>query len=67
VPSTLDITGEEDEEVESEIKGVKLYINRGNKGFTDGMAGHVKLLSNKATKCERLRELAVRYLESTPR
>jgi hypothetical protein len=55
----LDLTGEEGEDVESELKGVKLFVNRGHKGFNDGIFGHVKLLSNKETKSERLRELAI--------
>jgi hypothetical protein len=49
-----DITGEEDEDVELELKGVKLFIKRGDKNFSDGMIGHIKLLSNKTTLDERL-------------
>jgi len=45
-------TGEEDEDVESELKGVKLFIKRGQKDFTDGIIGNLKLLSHK-TKHER--------------
>ncbi|KAH8104077.1 hypothetical protein BXZ70DRAFT_681739 [Cristinia sonorae] len=48
------VTGEEDEDVEAELKGVKLLIKRGNKDFTDGILGHVKFLSNKQTKDERI-------------
>ncbi|KAI0074487.1 hypothetical protein K474DRAFT_1665323 [Panus rudis PR-1116 ss-1] len=48
------LTGEEDEEVLSEVKGAKLYIKRGDKDFTDGMFGNVKLLSHPETKARRL-------------
>ncbi|KAF9224093.1 hypothetical protein BS17DRAFT_808377 [Gyrodon lividus] len=39
------ITGEEGETVVAELKGVKLFTKRGRKEFTDGMYGHVKILS----------------------
>ncbi|KAF8834937.1 hypothetical protein BDN67DRAFT_984967 [Paxillus ammoniavirescens] len=39
------VTGEEDETVVAELKGVKLFIKRGRKEFTDGMYGHIKILS----------------------
>ncbi|KAF8815429.1 hypothetical protein BYT27DRAFT_7249222 [Phlegmacium glaucopus] len=48
------ITGEEEEEVELELKGVKLFVKRGEKSFSDGMLGHVKLLSNRTTLDERI-------------
>lgn len=48
------ITGEENEDVELELKGVKLYVKRGSKPFSDGMVGHIKLLSDKETLEERL-------------
>lgn len=48
------LTGEEDEEVASDIKGVRLYIKRGERDFTSGMLGHVKLLSNKTSQNQRL-------------
>jgi len=48
--------------VESELKGVKLFVNRGGKGFGDGMIGHIKLLSNKQIQSDRLRELAIEYI-----
>ncbi|PBK60641.1 hypothetical protein ARMSODRAFT_723191 [Armillaria solidipes] len=48
------LTGEEDEEVASDIKGVRLYIKRGERDFTSGMLGHVKLLSNKTSENQRL-------------
>jgi hypothetical protein len=41
----LGMTGEEDETVVAELKGVKLFIKRGRKEFTDGMYGHIKILS----------------------
>lgn len=41
------LTGEEDEEVESELKGIKLFIKRGKREFSTGMLGHAKLLVNK--------------------
>lgn len=45
----LDLTGEEDETVEAELKGVKLFLKRGRKEFTDGMYGHIKILTQKST------------------
>lgn len=57
----LDITGEEEEEVELEQKGVKLYVKRGDRPFGDGMLGHVKLLSKRTTGEERIRAL-IAYL-----
>ena len=48
------LTGEENEDVELELKGVKLFVRRGKKPFSDGMTGHIKLLSNKETLDERL-------------
>lgn len=50
------MTGEEDEDVEQEIKGVKLFVRRGNKPFASGMVGHLKLLSDRKTLAERLCE-----------
>ncbi|KAG1850926.1 hypothetical protein F4604DRAFT_1970053 [Suillus subluteus] len=47
------VTGEEDESVSSELKGVKIFIKRGRKEFTDGNFGHIKLL----TQNERTRLL----------
>jgi hypothetical protein len=51
----VELTGEEDETVKSELKGVKLFIKRGTKGFTGGMPGHIKLLSRPGSDEERLR------------
>jgi len=48
------LTGEEDETVKSELKGVKLFVKRGAKGFTGGMPGHIKLLSHTQSPEERL-------------
>ena len=50
------MTGEEDEEVVLEQKGVKLYTKRGDKPFSEGVVGHMKLLSNRTTHEERIRE-----------
>lgn len=61
-----DSTGEEDEDVECELKGVKLYIKRGVHDFSDGMLGHVKLLANKTTLDERLRESTCRIHLNCP-
>ncbi|KAJ7272559.1 hypothetical protein B0H12DRAFT_585819 [Mycena haematopus] len=47
-------TGEEDENVALELKGVKLYIKRGEDNFSGGMVGHVKLLSHKTTSAKRI-------------
>ncbi|KAI9464662.1 hypothetical protein HD554DRAFT_1244014 [Boletus coccyginus] len=49
VKSSNCLTGEEDETVEAELKGVKLFVKRGRKEFTDGMYGHVKILTQKST------------------
>ncbi|KAJ2928556.1 hypothetical protein H1R20_g8549, partial [Candolleomyces eurysporus] len=49
-----DFTREENEDVEQELKGVKLFVKRGNKPFSSGMIGHLKLLSEKSTSTERL-------------
>ena len=51
-----DITGEEEEDVELELKGVKLFMKRGDKPFSDGLIGHIKLLSNRTTLDERICE-----------
>ncbi|KNZ74986.1 hypothetical protein J132_05385 [Termitomyces sp. J132] len=48
------LTGEENEDLEQEIKGVKLFVKRGDRPFSDGMPGHLKLLSDKTTLDERL-------------
>lgn len=53
-----DLTGEEDETVKAELKGVKLFVKRGAKAFTGGMPGHVKLLSHTQSPEERLREFS---------
>lgn len=47
------VTGEEDESVSSELKGVKIFIKRGRKEFTNGNFGHIKVL----TQDERTRLL----------
>ncbi|KAI3600696.1 hypothetical protein WG66_014193 [Moniliophthora roreri] len=55
-PNYTRVTGEEEEDVVSDLKGVKLFVKRGPREFTGGMLGHVKLLSsrNKNTVRERL-------------
>jgi len=54
VPKTSShVTGEEDESVSAELRGVKLFVKRGRKEFTDGNYGHIKIL----TQNERTRLL----------
>jgi len=36
------------------LKGVKLFVKRGDKSFSDGMIGHIKLLSNRTSLDERI-------------
>ncbi|GJF00286.1 hypothetical protein PsYK624_165700 [Phanerochaete sordida] len=48
------VTGEEDEDVKVELKGAKLFVKRGSGDFTTAMIGHMKLLSHRADKSERL-------------
>ncbi|KAM5534473.1 hypothetical protein V8D89_011805 [Ganoderma adspersum] len=47
-------TGEEDEEIETEIKGAKVFIKRGNRDFCEGILGNVKLLKHKETGDHRI-------------
>ena len=54
--TVIDVSGEENEEVKAELKGVKLFVKRGDKEFSTGMLGHIKLLSDNATEEERLGE-----------
>jgi hypothetical protein len=49
------LTGEEDEDAILELKGVKMYVKRGEDNFSGGMVGHIKLLSHKTTLSQRLR------------
>ncbi|KAG6889766.1 hypothetical protein C0995_014693 [Termitomyces sp. Mi166 len=56
------LTGEESEDVEHEIRGVKLFVKRGDKPFSDGMPGHLKLLSDRTTLDERLCEYSIVFL-----
>jgi len=44
--SPLDVTGKEDESVSAELRGVKLFVKRGRKEFTDGNFGHIKILTH---------------------
>jgi len=48
------VTGEEEEETEYELKGLKLFVKRGDQNFSGGMIGHIKLLSDKNTQVQRL-------------
>lgn len=48
------ITGEEDEDVEADLKGVRLLVKRGSKDFVDCGRGHIKLLQSKEPASERL-------------
>lgn len=48
------VTGEENEDVKMELKGVKLYVKREDKPFAEGMVGHCKLLKDRITLEERL-------------
>jgi hypothetical protein len=51
---SLVVTGEEDESVSSELKGVKIFIKRGRKEFTDGNFGHIKVLTqNERTRLRK--------------
>ncbi|KAG6809352.1 hypothetical protein H0H92_000589 [Tricholoma furcatifolium] len=50
----IDLTGEENEDVRLELKGVKMFMKRGDKPFSDSMVGHIKVLSDKTTQSERL-------------
>lgn len=50
----LGVTGEEDESISSELKGVKLFVKRGRKEFTDGNFGHIKILTqNERTRLRK--------------
>jgi hypothetical protein len=50
----VDTTGEEREDLLAEVKGVKLFIKRGNLQFNGGMTGTLKHLVHKETQEERL-------------
>lgn len=41
-------------------------MKRGNRPFSDGMIGHIKLLSDKETLEERLRKFSSVFATSTP-
>lgn len=51
------LTGEEDEDVEMEIKGAKVFIKRGDRDFCEGILGNVKLLKHKETGDQRICKL----------
>jgi len=44
--SLLGVTGEEDESVFAELRGVKLFVKCGRKEFMDGNFGHIKILTH---------------------
>ncbi|KAF5316744.1 hypothetical protein D9619_006779 [Psilocybe cf. subviscida] len=48
------VTGEEGEQVEMELKGLKLFVKRGSSAFSEGILGQIKLLSNLETQEQRL-------------
>lgn len=48
------VTGEELEIVESELRGLKLFMKRGDKPFASGMVGVAKILKEKKSGAERL-------------
>src|ERR1700722_6813604 len=50
------MTGEEGEEILTEVKGVRLYIKRGDRPFVGGMVGTLRHLVHKETQDERLCE-----------
>ncbi|KAJ4000339.1 hypothetical protein F5050DRAFT_1563149 [Lentinula boryana] len=49
-----DVTGEEDEDVQCELKGVKLFVKRGSNDYSSGILGQVKYLLDKRTLVQRL-------------
>ncbi|KAF5386376.1 hypothetical protein D9757_006644 [Collybiopsis confluens] len=52
--SSTRVTGEEDEDVRSELKGVKLFVKRGSQDFSNGISGQVKYLADKKTTNQRV-------------
>ncbi|KAI0091557.1 hypothetical protein BDY19DRAFT_991249 [Irpex rosettiformis] len=48
------ISGEEEEDINAELRGVKLFVKRGEKEFSAGMLGHIKYLCDRHTGKERL-------------
>ncbi|KAH9851853.1 hypothetical protein C2E23DRAFT_827921 [Lenzites betulinus] len=48
------VTGEEDEEVVTALRGAKVFIKRGERDFCEGILGNVKLLKHKKTGHERI-------------
>ncbi|KIY51874.1 hypothetical protein FISHEDRAFT_70372 [Fistulina hepatica ATCC 64428] len=47
-------TGEEEEDVEAEIKRLKVFIKRGEDGFSGGIVGNIKLLLHPESGARRL-------------
>ncbi|KAJ4474938.1 hypothetical protein J3R30DRAFT_3776549 [Lentinula aciculospora] len=50
----VDVTGEEDEDIQCELKGVKLFVKRGSNDYSGGILGQVKYLVDRKTSCQRL-------------
>ena len=48
------VTGEEDEDVVSELKGAKVFVKRGERDFCEGILGHARLLKHKTSGAERI-------------
>ena len=48
------MTGEEEEEVEMELKGAKVFVKRGSRDFCEGILGNVKLLKRRDSGEERV-------------
>ncbi|KAJ3717835.1 hypothetical protein C8R42DRAFT_724044 [Lentinula raphanica] len=53
-PTQTRVTGEEDEDVKCELKGVKLFVKRGSTDYSSGILGQVRYLSDKKTSSQRL-------------
>ncbi|KAJ3988649.1 hypothetical protein F5890DRAFT_1490308 [Lentinula detonsa] len=53
-PTYTHVTGEEDEDVQCELKGVKLFVKRGSNDYSSGILGQVKYLLDKRTLVQRL-------------
>lgn len=58
-PAGKPSTGEEDEEVACELKGLKLFVKRGAREFNPPIGGHAKVLISRQKETKRIRELPV--------
>ncbi|KAH7874100.1 uncharacterized protein C8R40DRAFT_1048323, partial [Lentinula edodes] len=54
--------GEEDKDVQSELRGVELFVKRGSNDYPSGILGQVKYWSDKKTLVERLREFHCEHI-----